>query len=356
MAYILIKFDDLDEKCIGNFIRVFDFCKAKSIPVCFGIIGKSLEKQANDYVDSIRNMKNSYGEKLELWNHGYYHTKEEFSINTDEEQAESLFQTQRLMKEFFGETVTAFGSPYNNSAEATVRILSKSFPEINKFFSISDSDGSSKAKSFLIRCDCENIPGKVSVEYFRKEYERVKKYPYFIVQGHPGLWNDKDFEDFYNVIKILVDDGNEFVTATELSHKDISWIRDDKTKLLGDSLLRFASKHEKTFLFGASEVAREVYIFLAMLGINPAGFVVSNGFKTIDKLCDKNVFELSELKQKCVDCGLIPSILGKNLKRVFDKEAFDGIDVWEPEMGISYEEFIDYVRYVVSLKSWGLYE
>ncbi len=348
MSYIILKFDDLNEITSPYFQMVDDFCGAKRIPVCFGLIGNSLNSPSKTYVSSLLNLKNN---GVELWNHGFFHTEREFSDSFYNQQLDSIRSTQLLMKKYLGEAGVTFGSPHNNSTEVTVKILKDEFPEIKNYFFMVDAGGISDARQMVMRCNYEIETGIVDLDFFRNEYERIKKYPYFVMQGHPSFWRGEDFERFKEMISILVEDGNEFVTSRELSELDISGFAPELSKYWTEDMLAFFVSHSKTVLYGAGEIGRELHRFLNLKGIKPDAFVVSDGHKAFSKLCDIPVYELSEARNTLHDFAIVPAFLGKNHDSVFIGQDFSGMSIWKPQNG-TYDEFIDYVRYVVSVESW----
>ena len=59
------------------------------------------------------------------------------------------------------------------------------------------------------------------------------------------------------------------------------------------------------------------------------------------------------MKEQMPECAIIPAILGKLHKEIFSASGFLKHDIWRPDDFGSYEEFTDYVRYDVSVRSWS---
>ncbi|MBR4669527.1 MAG: DUF2334 domain-containing protein [Butyrivibrio sp.] len=366
MSYIVLKFDDLTVENLSYFASLHEYCKSLDIPVCYGVIGKSLDDPSKEYVAALRKM---IEEGVELWNHGYRHTETEFSSNQTLLQEDSIKATQNLLKEYFGRPGATFGSPHNNSTEETVSVLSESFPEITNYFYMVDGSGVSSARQLLMRCNYEITTGVVDLDFFRKEYDRIKDYPYFVMQGHPSFWRAEDFDRFKEMLSFLIADGNEFVTTEELGNKDIGGYTNSSVDSWMGSLENFFVTHDKVFFYGAGEIGRELYRFMSLRGFKPYGFVVSDGKRIIPDTCGVSVFEFSEIKNEVGEIGIVPTILGRTHKQILGSNDLSLFDIWMPSSvsmtldvdnaskinysdTLEYDRFIDYVRYDLSLLSW----
>ncbi len=349
MSYIVLKFDDLTEKNIDIFRVVWKYCSDKNIPVSFGLIGNSLyHNLSSEYIMLLKAMKR---EGIELWNHGFIHSVGEFSESTYNQQHDSIRSTQLLMKEYLGESAITFGSPHNNSTETTVKVLRDEFPEIENYYFMVDAGGVSGARQLVMRCNYEIETGVVDLDFFHKEYERIKKYPYFVMQGHPSFWREEDFGRFKKILDILIEDKNKFVTSEELSKIDISGFHQMFSDVWSNDILEFTAGYDKTVLYGAGEIGREIYRFLRMKGIKPDAFVVSDGHKTFTEICGTPVYSMTEVKKYMHEFAVIPALLEKNHRSIFRAKEFEDVSIWKPQNG-TYNEFIDYIRYVVSVDSW----
>ena len=357
MAYIILKFDDLDDQTLPSFYSLYEYCKERNIPVCYGLIGKSLESPSKEYLCALLEMK--FG-GVELWNHGYYHSEAEFSSESAKTQKESIQATQDLMMKHLGEAATCFGSPHNNSTEKTVGVLREYFPEIKNYFFMVDGKGLSKAHQLIMRCNYEIKTGVVDLDSFREEYDRIKEYPYFVMQGHPSFWRDVDYENLKKLLDVLIDDGNTFVTAEQLYNEDMPEEAGDSANGICADVIDFCNNHSSVAFYGAGEIGRETYRFMNLNDVKPDAFLVSDGHKDVDEVCDVPVFTISEKNSyliKCDEagkkkCGIIPTVLGKLHKEIFDRPEFEEYDIWRPEGGKeSYDRLVDYIRYKVSLES-----
>lgn len=342
MSYVILKFDDLNEETLGSFEAAWEICKRYGAVPCFGLIGSSLERSSEPYLSSLKRMRDA---GVELWNHGYFHSEEEFSKCTYQQQKESIEMTQLLMAKHLGDRARTFGSPHNNSTEKTVQVLSENFPEIRNWFFMADGEGRSNARTLLMRCNYEIKTGKVDLDFFRKEYDRIKDYPYFIMQGHPSFWEDEDARKFEEIMKILSLDCNEFVTAEGLRNKSMPDYQDSSIQGLIDSLTDFYVSHDKVYYYGAGEIGREVYRYFSLKGMTPDAFIVSDGHRDTPEVCGKPVLEFGEVYGSSEECGIIPTILGRSHVSVFSDERFQHVDLWMPETVDLYDRMIDHIRF-----------
>lgn len=342
MSYIILKFDDLSEETLDDFKRAKAICDKHGAVACFGLVGGSLSNPSTQYVSELRKLDD---DGVEIWNHGYFHTEEEFSVCTYEQQLESIQKTQSNIEKYLGKPATTFGSPHNNSTEMTVKVLAENFPEISNYFFMADGEGRSKAKQLVMRCNYEIKTGLIDLDFFQKEYDRIKRYPYFVMQGHPSFWGEDDFERFDKMLEILAGDGNSFVTAEGLRKCDISSVQDKEMEHHIGQIESFIKVRNKIYFYGAGEIGREVFRYFSNKGIKPYGFVVSDGHKTISELCGLPVFELKEV---ATESGIIPTVLGRTHSKIFTDAILEKYDIWMPESTDIYDEIIDYIRWGIS--------
>ena len=317
MSYIILKFDDLSEETLDDFKRAKSICDKHGAVACFGLVGKSLSNPSSEYISEIKKLVD---DGVEIWNHGYFHTEEEFSVCTYDEQLESIRRTQMNMEKYLGKLAATFGSPHNNSTELTVKVLAENFPEIRNYFFIADGEGRSKARQLVMRCNYEIQTGLIDLDFFQREYNRIKKYPYFVMQGHPSFWEEDDFKRFDEMLGILAADGNVFVTAEGLSTCDTGDAQDKKMEHEIANISAFINEHNKTYFYGAGEIGREVYRYFSYKGIKPDGFVVSDGYRNISELCGLPVLELKEIDMLA---GIVPTVLGRTHSKIFTNSIME---------------------------------
>lgn len=223
--FIILKLDDLwcrNDVVHSGWEQVVEFLNSHEVVGTIGLIGSSLEKDNPSYFDWIKKRKE---EGYEIWNHGYCHCRindkgtevREFRGKGLEDQAESIFKTQKLAKEKLGISLRTFGAPYNSTDEYTSEVLEKN-PDLKIWLYKETATPSSK---FLLN----RIP-EVNIEYpvhqpdfekFKIGYEQFKSEPILIIQGHPRSWTeDPDrFENFKKIILFLKNEGVTFITPYE---------------------------------------------------------------------------------------------------------------------------------------------
>lgn len=344
MSYIIMKYDDLSQDTLADFSRVAEFSIYNNFPVSMGLIGLSLISDNIDYQDICRKWMNN---NIELWNHGFFHTDEEFFTSSFEEQCKSIAETQRFMKEKIGKAATTFGSPHNNSTETTIQALNKVASEINNYLFAVDGTSSTKARQLLVRCNMETVTGNIDFNFFKKNYEILKDLPYMVIQGHPSFWKEKDFKLNEEIMDYLKKEGNIFITPSELP--DIH-IEADLMRKIDDELKSFIDYikncDKKVALYGSGQIGRELFRFLkTKKNINVDKFVVSDGQSINEKLiCDRTVLCYSEFVSIARDYIVIPALMPKfhaQIKTLMDR---DGIQYYGNLGELEYLRLINLIR------------
>lgn len=223
-ATVILKFDDLHPGNLPGFCRVAELTQGEGCPAGFGVLGRGFS--APEGVEELcRAMAAWDSLGIEIWNHGLRHAVPEFSEGTYDEQKHALAETQRLVRERCGITMTTFGSPFNNANETTVKVLNECFPEITCALLLKDFDLPSRLSHLTARCNYEVTTGTVSYEAFCASYEKKRDASYLVLQGHPGKWTDDHLADFRKILRLLRDDGCRFLTprayASELQKKSV---------------------------------------------------------------------------------------------------------------------------------------
>ena len=219
---IILKFDDMGASNIEGFQKIIDECKKLEVKCSVGIIVSRLDRGTPySYYERVRSW---YEEGVEIWNHGYYHAREEFSTNSAEQQAIDFGKAQKILKDYCGITVTAFGSPYNNSTLVTQQMLAENFPEIKAVMLATDKENKNPNAKYLSEsAKLESATGVVSkFEDFKAEYKQKTDRDYLVLQGHPSAWTDEDYAEFEKIIALLKDDGCEFKTPTEYAEGSLA--------------------------------------------------------------------------------------------------------------------------------------
>ena len=345
MSYIILKYDDLNIENLTAFQKAWCQCKSYKAVPSFGLIGDSLLEPGEDYLNALKKM---ISDGVEIWNHGYFHGENEFSTRSYLEQKESVESTQFLMKKHLGKAAATFGAPHNNSTEKTVSVLHDNFPEIHNYLYMADGESRTKARQLIVRCNYESKPGVIDLDLFSKEYGRIKDYPYFVMQGHPGIWTEDDFKKHEIILKRIVDDRHVIVTPEKLLRIELPVFTVERAALWDDELSDFFVSHKTVVCYGAGEIGREVYRYLHSRNLQPDAFVVSAGNRMEAEVCHVPVFELSELNQRFPDCGVILTLLGRLHGEILSQPELSGPDIWRADSTLDYERFIDHVRYDIS--------
>jgi len=338
MSIIIMKYDDLCIETIDSFCRVADYSMQNHFSISMGIIGRSLETNNQQFFDLC---KKWIANNIELWNHGYIHTKEEFSVENFSNQCESIKKTQELAKEKLGLNITTFGSPHNNSTEVTITALSETAPEIKNYLFAVDSESISDARQLLIRCNMETFPGNIEFDYFLEQYELNKEMPFLVIQGHPGAWKEKDFRLNEQIIQFLNKEGHTFSTPSELvvDYNEKSEMRDPLYDLIVKSRGKFA-------LYGAGEIGRELIKYIKeKYGVLPQCFIVSDEqFIGQQYISSCPVLPYSEFKNKMSDCLAILSLMPAYHETIIDSLRHDNIQCAAIDLESAYLRQISNVR------------
>ncbi len=345
MSYIIMKYDDLSVESFKDFTRVADFSLNTGRPVSMGIIGRSLAEGGALYKNRLIKWRE---DGIEIWNHGYFHTSEEFSSASYEQQCQSILNTQKLMKSELGQPAATFGSPHNNSTETTIRALKDVAPEIRNFLFAVDGTSVSNARQLLVRCDMEVTTGKIDLDFLKKNYSALKAFPYMVIQGHPSFWTEEDFERNEKVMAYLEDEGNSFVTPCGLPEY-LSENDSLAENNAAGALLEFAAAHEKIALYGAGEIGREWYRFLRSKSVSLDAFIVSDGQKIQEEeICTLPVMPFSKFGVQGGGEGVIVAMMPKfhgEIEKILQNRK---VDYFCPGDKEDYMQLVHYVRGEIS--------
>ncbi|CAN5795008.1 hypothetical protein BH09VER1_BH09VER1_19400 [soil metagenome] len=221
---IILKLDDLT-RVSPNFNRVLDFLKSRNIHASVGIIANSLEGNKEPYFAWIKE-RNESG-LVEFWFHGYDHKMwkdasgkdlQEFKGVPYEQQKEHFVESQALAKEKLGFAFRTFGSPFNGSDEATLKVISED-PDM-KIFLYGLPTQASAAPNVMIM---DRTPMNIENPTFVPNTERVVhdlqalggKREFFVIQGHPDQWDEPRMAEFGKMIDYLTSQGVIFATPYE---------------------------------------------------------------------------------------------------------------------------------------------
>ncbi len=211
---IVLKFDDLGKAAsVTGFDRIAKILEEKNITGSFGIVANHFASTSNASVFPYVQKWDEQG--IEMWSHGYKHTKEEFSTDPYETQYENFKNALDIVKEKTGVEIKVFGSPHNNSGRDTLIMVKDNFPEINTFFHGFVDDNVSSVYHLRNHCGIEVGTGVTDYNYFLLEYSQQKYHSHLFIQTHPGQWKEADFVNFEKMLDYLIADGCTFMTPSQ---------------------------------------------------------------------------------------------------------------------------------------------
>lgn len=234
---IIIKLDDLKMhhgRPHPRWIRVADYLAGRGIKGTSGMLGSSLVEATPEYVQWIKSHRDSGG--WEFWYHGWDHlthtdddgvTYNEHNHRSFDEQKRRLHDTQELCLEKLGFALTCFGPPggVGNGIqdENTHRMMTED-PHMTAWLYPSLMDALGKGTmaqgkvTILDRVWDVNLEGSVGAadfDRFVRGYIKNLDRPYFVLQGHPMMWDDYRFEQFTKIIDFLVEQKAVFMLPSE---------------------------------------------------------------------------------------------------------------------------------------------
>ncbi len=226
---IVFKFDDL-RPTVGNqtarFNKAMSYLSKEGIPATAGILGKWLEDAKTNpkkYQNQISLIKSWILAGHQLWIHGYDHSAGEFAAlketpaSTYKEQRDIICKTYDLMETVLQYRTTCFSASYNQNNEDTISVLNCEFPQIQTVMFMHDTNSRLHALNLSSDhiCEIETGTGIVSSQLFFARYEFVKELPYFVIQAHPGQWDDQSFKELETIVKFLKTKNCVFMTPEQ---------------------------------------------------------------------------------------------------------------------------------------------
>lgn len=235
-AVIILKFDDLKlhgKQQHPRWTKVVDYLDGRGVKGTMGMLGESLTQPTPEYIQWVK-AKHDSG-KWEIWFHGWDHkthaeadgdTYNEFNHRSLAEQQKRLADTQALCVEKLGFPLTCFGPPGgvgNGSQDENTHQMMIADPHMAAWLYPGPLDNLGQATvrqgkiTILDRVWDVNLEGGVGApdfERFVRGYIKNLDRPYFVLQGHPVMWDDHRFEQFTKIIDFLVDQKAQFVLPT----------------------------------------------------------------------------------------------------------------------------------------------
>jgi peptidoglycan/xylan/chitin deacetylase (PgdA/CDA1 family) len=221
-TYIILKVDDL-KGLSPRWQKLIDFITERQIKIAIGIICNSLDKDNPDYFDWIKKIQQTG--LVEFWFHGYDHQmwKEngkdvrEFQGSSYELQKDHFVRSKKLAQEKLGITFHTFGSPFNATDANTNRVLAED-PDFNVFLYASKQLARDLPDMLLIERTALNIEGpiKPNSQKVREDWAKLAgTQDCFVLQGHPGSWDDESFAEFVKLVDFLAEQKVIFTTPID---------------------------------------------------------------------------------------------------------------------------------------------
>ncbi|MFT5999659.1 MAG: peptidoglycan/xylan/chitin deacetylase (PgdA/CDA1 family) [Neolewinella sp.] len=218
---VILKLDDVwseGKNVHPGWSATFDYLNELDVVGTIGIIGGRGTNPVPAYYSWLK----AQAERgHELWNHGWCHCKgegdvREFRGNDFTYQHDHLVQTQRIIKDKTGITLTAFGAPYNSVDAVTATALAA--VEDLKIW-MYPSPGIKTDKAVLPRIAEVNIEYPVhqpNFERFRAGYLAHQHERVLVIQGHPRSWmTEGRLDTFKKIIEFLRQRNTVFTTPTQ---------------------------------------------------------------------------------------------------------------------------------------------
>lgn len=236
-AVIVLKLDDLKmhrKTQHPRWTKVADYLDSKGVKGTMGILCESLADATPEYCQWIKSHQESGN--WEFWFHGWDHkthkdddgkTYNEFNHRSYEEQKKRLDDSQKLCLEKLGFALTCFGPPGgvgNGSHDANTHKVMIDDPYMTTWLYPQPFDKLGKETNdagkitILDRVWAVNLEaavGRPDFERFVRGYIKNLDRPYFVLQGHPVMWDDYSFEQFTKIIDFLIEQKAVFVLPSQ---------------------------------------------------------------------------------------------------------------------------------------------
>ncbi|MBQ2967883.1 MAG: DUF2334 domain-containing protein [Clostridia bacterium] len=212
--YAILKFDDLGPGTVEAFQKAIDVCEEEGVVASLGLIGKRFNDETDPSVYTT--IQNWHDNGFEIWHHGFEHSPEEYSTYTYEQQKESFGKVLDLIQEKCGITITAFGSPHNNSTELTRDMIEENFPQI-KAIMLASYEGTNNITVLNKQVRLEAATAGVMADYqtVQNRYANRRSGDVIVMQGHPSGWDEEELLKLKLIIQFLKQKGCIFITPTE---------------------------------------------------------------------------------------------------------------------------------------------
>ncbi len=225
LPVVVIKADDLRYHSDGSVFgegwnRFIDQTSADQIKISVGIICDSLENGPADYFEAIKKLRDTG--RVEFWNHGYTHFRDpktkltEFMGPDYETQLATISRSQELAERKLGFPFESFGAPYNATDANTVKAL-RQHPELSSWM-YGDPEAELLPGQVMLgrSIDIEQPVHHPNFEAFSADFAKRPDLPYYVLQVHPGGWDETRLAEFGKIIDFLKSRNAIFLTPSEL--------------------------------------------------------------------------------------------------------------------------------------------
>jgi peptidoglycan/xylan/chitin deacetylase (PgdA/CDA1 family) len=219
---IILKLDDLKTvTSLGYSLTVMDYLKQKQIKASFGVIANGLDNKSLAILAPYLNATNNRGDALiELWCHGYNHSREadpslvrEFFGTSLDYQTSNFRKADSLVKVQLGIQMHTFGAPNNSNDSNSIKAIEKNTSYKVLFFSKVTPTYTAGLINLTQRVNMEINTGLPDSAFFVKNYlaNRTKYSDYMVLQAHPPFFSAESYVQFTKCIDYLIKQGCEFV-------------------------------------------------------------------------------------------------------------------------------------------------
>ena len=236
---IVLKLDDF-KLSHGKVRRVWrelaELFRQKGVKAGYGVLAETLPEATPETVAWMKEQHDSG--LIEFWFHGWDHASHrvdgklcsEFYGRSYEAQKQRFVDSEQLCQAQFGFSFATFGPPGGPTiswTDETYRVMAD-VPEMKVWLYAQPIDDAGRALAaagkvtILDRVWGANLESAVGVpdyKAFVAGYAANASRPYFVLQGHPEMWNEGRYGEFLKILEFLLSQHAEFVTPTECAAK-----------------------------------------------------------------------------------------------------------------------------------------
>lgn len=202
---IILKVDDLC-KYSKSMVKFTEYCLKHDICFCLGIIGQSLENPSEQYIKWVKKLLAT--NMLELFNHGYLHAcPSELCWRSYSEQKFYIEQTQNIVKEKLGVTLTTIGTPGNERDKNTLRAV-ESVKDIDTWLFGDEKYSKCMHKRTVYLEKPFPMP---SLNHVIDGLMHIDNVDCVVLECHPQMWKDSEWKTFFKIMDFLKKNNAQFV-------------------------------------------------------------------------------------------------------------------------------------------------